>query len=344
MKSRTNWRRWGRGGGAGGAISLAGLHPLNKVTDATLPRFAPTAKKVFEVQMLLGKFGLGDPESKKYKKYLRLWETTQRMMRDVNKSLPVLSKHPEFLLPWILEKKYSVGYAKQLVSLCNLWGEFVSGSELCDNQVFTGIRLPRGRFLEAVRDKYRAAVKSGDKPDRKVLPLTAEKIKSARSRLSEEHFNWIWISFFLGLRPPEVDNLKNLATQYPCEVIDRGGTLFLKIYQGKLQMVQESDRWRIIPAVMPEQRLAITMIKTGKFTRPSRTVWQKTFGPGYHAYSGRHGFALFLVREELDLSQIAAMLGHKGIETARRYYVDPVEYQMKRMEQIARRGFGTKLE
>ncbi len=63
---------------------------------------------------------------------------------------------------------------------------------------------PMGHERQRIVDRYYDTNKS-----KKAIPLTPEKLYSVKYKLSDENFNWLFISVWLGLRPKEIDSLKS---------------------------------------------------------------------------------------------------------------------------------------
>lgn len=93
---------------------------------------------------------------------------------------------------------------KKILLVTNLWGNFLSRRL---GQSFMRIPLPRGaekiRLLDAYFKKCGRALRQSE-------PLTPKKLSDAKSHLKHEQYNWLYLSVWLGLRPQEVDQSKDV--------------------------------------------------------------------------------------------------------------------------------------
>src|SRR5690606_20909167 len=135
---------------------------------------------------------------------------------------------------------------------------------------------------------------SSDKKTKESIPLTVEMLEKAKLSLSEEHFNWLKISLWFGLRPNEVDSLKKLNrkdhTSPYFEKHEDGKTDILVVYQSKLRLQKQKDRWKYIPLCEPEQIEMKKIITEGNFKRPLVKTLQLHIDEELNNYGGRKGF------------------------------------------------------
>ncbi len=73
-----------------------------------------------------------------------------------------------------------------------------------------------------------------------------------KSKVSEETFNWLYMSVWLGLRPEEVDSITNKkAVKVTYDDVNKFNVV--SIYQSKLMSISEEMRWKHIPLIFKEQ-------------------------------------------------------------------------------------------
>ena len=220
------------------------------------------------------------------------------------------------IFKYFTEKKISVSYSKRLISLANRWGYYVSR---LNGQFFEPIPPLRGRERSKIADEQRR--KSGKQTELGVRtesrPLTRELLNRSKSKFSkEEHWNWMFVSFYFGLRPSEVDSLH--SGKYKLK--SNNGTTYLQVYQSKLMSLPENQRYKSIPLVISEQNEALKILKSEKFKRPLTKTVRAALGEGVTLYAGRKGFTDLMLEEDYPIEQISIWLGHRSIETTWKYY------------------------
>lgn len=206
----------------------------------------------------------------------------------------------------------SLSYTKKIIAILNLWGSWHCRKY---RRYFEPIPFPRGHERERIADKYYDKAGMG----KESAPLTPEALRSAEGKLPQPAFNWLWISLYFGLRPKEVDSLahhKNWRTEM------HQGTPVLFVYQTKLTAIAKEKRWKYIPAMMPEQRKALDLIRGGSFKRPIVKTVRRYCGEGVNLYGGRKGFEALMTSRGYRLEDISLWLGHQSIERTWRNYKD----------------------
>src|SRR5262249_21227731 len=147
---------------------------------------------------------------------------------------------------------------------------------------FMAVPKPRGlekqRLLDAYFSKRGMVTNQSD-------PLRPKQLARAKSKLTKEQYNWFYLSVWLGLRPMEIDQIKDSRNVRVQQGLD--GTPVVWIYQTKLTAVPPRYRWKLIPLFLKEQRAALSIIASGKFKRPLVKTAKRYFGPHVTLYGGR---------------------------------------------------------
>jgi len=170
--------------------------------------------------------------------------------------------------------------------------------------------------------KKRAVIEANAREGRNSEPLEADLFRALQKTVPTEKYNWLWIAFWFGMRPQEVDILKTRVWRdgMPTWWLEDDETT-LVVYQPKLQMVKPKGRYRRIPLRFPEQTNALAMIKLGNFERPSIREAAKWLPNRVSLYGCRHGFACYMDMSGIDIYAISRWLGHQSVKTTERYYV-----------------------
>lgn len=213
-------------------------------------------------------------------------------------------------------EKISVSYAKRLISLLNLWGAFHSKFK---NKFFEPVQTIKGRFREKIADaqttKHGVETKLGVKEES--APLTEVALKKLKDHVTEELYNWLFLSVYLGLRPSEVDSLKK-EVNYKLQV--DGEKKVLWVYQPKLQSLPKEKRWKLIPLFLPQQLMCLDVIASGTFKKCSYKFARSVLPKGVTFYGGRKNFIDMMLSYDQKLEDISNWLGHTSIDTSWKHY------------------------
>ena len=191
-----------------------------------------------------------------------------------------------------------------------MWGKFV-----CDDRKVGYAPIPpmKGYARAAVAESYQ----TGDSFRGESDPLTPEYLKH-HPLPDQENMNWLLLTIWFGLRPLEVDNLKNQSTW---RVERDRGVDVLWVYQSKLTSVERSKRWKPIPCILKEQKALLPIIKEGLFRKPLIKVLRNYFdNPKITLYGGRKGFIDLMLDRGQRLEDISSWLGHQSIEMTWKKY------------------------
>ena len=144
----------------------------------------------------------------------------------------------------------------------NQWGFFISRKL---GKPFFPIPRPKGYEKSRLLDAYFEKV-SKKGVTNESDPILPGQLKSTKANFKKEHHNWLYLSVWLGLRPKEIDQLKDSKNFRIHHGPD--GTSVLWVYQTKLTSVPPKYRWKLIPLIFEEQKKIQRLIKSKKFHRP----------------------------------------------------------------------------
>ncbi len=223
-----------------------------------------------------------------------------------------------------LKRKYSMSYVRTLVSMLNAWGKFYSRKT---QKFFDPLPTPISQERERIADanymarnkpvKTTKEEKSYSRGNKESLPITPKMLTDAQSKFLPEHYNWLYLTVWFGLRPIEVDGLKDPRG---FKIEQHGNIKVLSVYQSKLTAIAREKRWKLIPCFLPEQREALEIILSGKFRRPLTKTVTNWFNAGVGLYGGRKGFVDLMQGHGQSLEDISQWLGHTTIERTWKSY------------------------
>lgn len=218
--------------------------------------------------------------------------------------------------------RYSVRYIHAILKFINLWGFFISRKLA---QPFLQIPVPRGyermRLIEANYQKQSDSVRRVSKP------LTPEQLDLVIERLNRENFNWLFLSVWFGLRPQEIDNLKN-KNLWKIKKLQNGREI-LWIFQTKIVALPPEDRWKPIPIIFEQQKFGLQIIKSGFYKRPIIKTMRRHFGRGIDLYGGRKGFSDLMLKKNQSFENISVWMGHSTLDRTWRSYKCRTQFHLK---------------
>lgn len=289
----------------------------DKIESAFLPE--PFVQQ-FEHEVLFKRFGRGDHKIVERKKLTSHWRAVRRLIRKVNLSPSDWADQPETLYNYFREIKASPSYTQKLIRMMNLWGYFLSKKTA---QPFLPLENPRGYEKEQIADAFY----DKDHSSKISEPITPQQLESAKSRLSLEHYNWLYISVWFGLRPNEI---QQLAMPDTWKVEHTPDIKILHVYQSKLRSVSRDRRWKVLPILYNEQESALKIIQSGQFKKPLAKTVRKWVNPKATTYGGRKGFTDLMLGFGQQFEHISLWLGHTSIETTWRKYKDKLRVHYKK--------------
>ncbi len=251
------------------------------------------------------------------------WQCAKRLLKGVPLEPKEYFTRRRKIYRWFQDRSLSLAYMKKVLRFLNLYGE-------CSSQLygtyFKALPYPTGQDKQDINNAHR----KGGGPSKEAFPLSHEKLIASEGKWdSRAQYNWLYLSLWLGLRPEEVDNLKDRG-RYRWET-DSNGVSVLVVYQTKLERsVDEKNRWKYIPLLYPEQRGIAAIIESGELERPLVKTIRRHLGPGYGTYSGRKGFEDILVKRGQPFQFVSAILGHQKPDiTYQKYMIrNKARYEM----------------
>ncbi len=240
------------------------------------------------------------------------WRTAQRLIKDIGLPPNEWFEHTYEVYDWFYREECSVAYAVSILKFMNIWCYFFCKKM---GRPFLQVPYPRGHERRRLIDKYHTSHRNKKKASK---PITPEMLIKAKGKINQENFNWLFISVWFGLRPKEVDSLKN-EELFKIEKLSTG-KIVLWVYQTKIISLPPSERWKLIPALFDEQEFALRTIESGVFKRPLVKTIKKHVGPEVSTYGGRKGFTDLMLEKGFSLEAISQWMGHTTINRTWRHY------------------------
>lgn len=285
------------------AGALRALKQRERVQSAHLPDKWVTA---FEEDYLRAEMDIGKNGDAKYKKALSAWFYVQRMIVAVDLPQQHWFQHKRRFYSYLAKQETAPDYAAKVLRILNLWGGFIA---MKTGTSYIQVPPPKGTDREMIAEAY----EESDKAEKESMPLTPDLLEKARGKMPDDQWRWCFVSLWFGLRPKEVDGLKDTAR------VEDGDPPVLWVYQTKLTGVRKDEREKPIDCLYPEQLAALEMIELG-LKRPWPYTMKQHMGPGLNTYAGRKGFTDLMLAKGHSLEDIATWLGHRTIERTWRSY------------------------
>ena len=276
-------------------------HQATEFEKKCIGYLPPLFKEEFEQRYFFTRF----KNRKSLSKQLCHWRTAKKVILEVRLDPARWYDDNYKFYDWFYEKKMSLSYIQKILSLINLWGFFISRRL---GTPFLTIPRPRGHERQRLRDAYF----SKDGPSKYSDPLTPELLENAKDRLSAENYNWLFLSVWLGLRPKEIDQLKD--KNFFKLLFDEKGTPIIWVQQTKIVSVPQRYRWKLIPLFLDQQKAALKILEAGTFKRPLTKTVRKRVDSKLTLYGGRKGFTDLMMAREQKLENISQWMGHSSIE------------------------------
>lgn len=140
-----------------------------------------------------------------YKKVVSHFVLIQKMIKKLRLTPGNYVNRSGRIYKYFSENGYSIDYTNKILRVLNMWGGFVARKE---GLYYERVKSPKGR----VRSSIRSSQLKKTSVRRESLPLTPEMLAKAKHSMSKEHYNWLVLSVWFGLRPKEIDGLKNETT------------------------------------------------------------------------------------------------------------------------------------
>ncbi len=232
----------------------------------------------------------------------------QRLCKDLEMLPHQYKENEKLIYKWFASQKVSLDYTQKLIALLNKWGTFVSRK---DGRFFEPIAPVRGLSRQRIRESHED--KKGVRTESEVI--SPDMLELKKTKLSQENYNFLYITVWFGLRPFELKSIKNIDVRRNTE-----GLEFLVVYQSKLVTLEKSKRYKAIPILLKEQKKGLEIITSGKLKAPIYKKMREVFGEGYGLYAGRKGFADLMLNKGYAIEDISLWLGHSSIETTWSHY------------------------
>lgn len=248
------------------------------------------------------------------------WTAAKRVIKSLSVLPPDYYDSRRRIYRHFADNALSVEYLKKVLRFVNLYGKFYARTF---RVFFEEVPYPTGRDREEINDAF---FDSG-KRSKAALPLTPEALDSSESSLNPEHYRWLYLSLWLGLRPNEVDALKDPKR---LTISRENNTVILHVYQSKLKGIARDKRWKLIPLIEPEQKAIPVMLKEG-FKRPLVKTIAGHFGVGHNTYSGRKGFEKLMGERGHQFDYVSSWLGHQSLDRTWKSYTDRTRARFNRV-------------
>lgn len=249
-----------------------------------------------------------------------IWQAAQKMIIAVNMDPSEWFYYTHEIYDHFYERQLSIRYMRVILKFANLWGYFICRKLA---KPFLPIRAPSGYERQRLIEAYYSRQKRRRLPSR---PLEPEHLRRISDKLNRPNFNWLHLSVWFGLRPQEIDNLKNNEL-WSIETLATGRKV-LWVFQTKLIALPPQDRWKPIPILFDEQHFGLSILGNGDFKRPLVKTVKKYFGPEIDLYGGRKGFSDLMLSRGQSIENISIWMGHSTLDRTWRTYKDRRRYHL----------------
>jgi integrase len=236
------------------------------------------------------------------------WRVCKKLILELAIDYSDWAYHKQVLYKLLLNKNFSYEYIKKIISLLNKWGRHMARKQ---NKNFETIPAPTSRDKERIIDNHMA-----EKGEFASAPIPPADLEKNAFRFSKHHYNWLYLSVWLGLRPNEVDRLLEPAGKKTWYFEDD----VLWVYQSKLVGIPAAERLKPIPIKLKEQKKCIAIIKSGKFKRPLVKTVKAHLGEDVTCYGGRKGFTDLMLGHGNSIEAISQWMGHRSLDMTWKTY------------------------
>lgn len=250
---------------------------------------------------------------------MKLWNVAKVIINELRKDWKQFHDGEDFH-NYFRDRKLSPDYIKKLIWITNEWGKFNAA-------IVSRYYSPLPKLPDTKKNEIFIARKEIKGIKRAAATITFNSLMAAKTSF-ENHklkpqFNWLFIAFVFGLRPSEVDWLKNQNIHNLIVWDNTNKCDVLKIYQTKLTSIADDDRWKVIPIFLKEQEDAIKILKLGpsEYKRPlNKTIRPLLKNDNIQVYTPRKSFTDWMLSKGCQLEDISAWLGHQSIEMTWKKY------------------------
>lgn len=249
-----------------------------------------------------------------------VWKAAQKMIVSIGIEPSDWFYSSYEIYDYFYSKKYSIRYIQSILKIANLWGYFFCKKT---GRAFLSVPSPKGYERMRLIDAY---YNKAEKLRTASGPLIPENLYTAKGQIKDEQFNWLYLTVWLGLRPQEVDNLKNTELW---KIEESGKRRVLWIFQTKIVALPYDDRWKPIPILFEEQEFALRIIQGQRFQRPLVRTVHRYFGEGIDLYGGRKGFVDLMLSRGHELENISVWMGHSTLDRTWKSYKQRTKYHIR---------------
>lgn len=287
------------------------LKEEDTVECAFLP---PLIVAQFEKEILFEKLARGTENVKQKNKIESHWRMVKKIIREISLPPKEWNEKAYRFYNLFVNREMSPSYVQKVLRILNEYGYFLARRE---DKAFLPIPAPRGAEAQRIADAFFEATDSGE--GEASDPLTPAMLDSKREAMRPDHYNWLFISIWFGLRPFEIDQLRDPKTWKV--TVGKNGRKLLHVYQPKLITVPKPKRWKVIPVKTKEQNRALAMIEAQTFKRPIYKSMHSWFD-GVTLYGGRKGFTDLMLERGEKFEEISLWMGHRTLDRTYRDYKD----------------------
>jgi len=287
-----------------------------KNDDSVECRFLP-AILVQEFEAALKEDHNGNEDEFYRSKQMSHWRAVKALVRSIEVDPKEWEPNKAKIFNYFKKQEWSLSYVQKLIILMNRWGYFCARKH---ESFFQPLSFPKSKY----RDRIETAYEESDKTTKESKPLKEKHLQELEGQLSKAQFNWVYVSFWLGLRPLEVDNLRTKQGRL-WDVEEQHGLKVLKVYQTKLVGIEKKKRWKLIPCLYPEQERALELVIGQDLKRPLVKTLERYLGEGYKTYAGRKGFESLLRSRGVKFEAISSYMGHIDVNRTWNSYRDSSE-------------------
>jgi hypothetical protein len=246
-------------------------------------------------------------------KVMSHWRAVKAMILDLAIDPKDYEHEKVSIYKYFSRKKWSLSYTEKLIMILNKWGNHQARIE---GFYYLKVPFPFAKHRDQIDENYHSAHEITKESD----PLTLKDLSRARRKLRAEHYKWIFVSFWFGLRPMELDRILMGKNDKIWKITTHKGCKVLNVYQAKLRGVKPENKWKLIPAWQEEQKLALKYIKEGKMKRPLVKTIKKHVGERFTTYAGRKGFESLMLDKGVEYETISSHLGHTTVDRTWKSY------------------------
>jgi integrase len=280
--------------------NIAARVERDRLTDSVYFPLAVTTKFV---EYFHNNYAVRQKDSSKVGIY---WRNTVEICTHLKLLPKDFAANKNSIIGYIRSKKWSLSYTKKTIRIINMWGEFYSHE---NGLVYRPLPRLDTFDTQSINDAY-LDDESYIGPSDMIMPSDLVTLKNY---VTEAHFTWLQFSIWFGLRPSEVDRLAS------AKIEQLGKTKVLVIYQEKLVRVPRDQRFKRIPAFLPEQKVLLESWPP-KVKRPLVKTLKRLLQKDVGVYGGRKGFVDLMLDKGQKLENISAWLGHSTVDLTWRVY------------------------